>query len=157
MESTGILQQCFALGFLGTYQPLPYQMFKRGGEVGNLFNTVKDMYLTKSEAKRKIKTFFQHCRDGGFKPMLYYTGHGQVGTGNWCFADGTISIEEIVLLLPRMCMSPTIVCDTCYSGNWANFCCEKKGFTLSCLSACPEYCTAWDTGTFFITELMFRW
>ena len=29
MESTGILQQWYALGFLGTYQPLPYWRFKR--------------------------------------------------------------------------------------------------------------------------------
>ena len=28
LESTGIIQQCYALGFLGTYQSLTYRRFK---------------------------------------------------------------------------------------------------------------------------------
>ena len=32
--------------------------------------------------------------------MLYYTGHGEIGTGNWCFADGTVSIQEIFNMVP---------------------------------------------------------
>ena len=111
---------------------------------GKLFNSIKDMYMTKGVALYHIKRFFDDCQIGGFKPMLYYTGHGQVGTGNWCFNDGTISVEEILGLLPGGCYYPVLFCDTCYSGNWANFCLEKAIPGLQCLSACPEFTTAMD-------------
>lgn len=109
---------------------------------GKLYNTIKDLYMTKGEALNKITNFFYHCQRGGFKPMLYYRGHGQVGTGNWCFNDGTISLEEILGLLPGCCYYPVIFCDTCYSGNWENVCLKKAIPGFECLSACPEFTTA---------------
>ena len=119
---------------------------------GKLYNRVMDLYLTKSEALNKIQRFFQHCLQRDFKPMLYYTGHGQVGTGNWCFDDGTISIEEIVDLIPVQCYYPTIISDACYSGNWANYCCEENIGGFTCLSACPEYCTTVDIAGMLLFE-----
>ena len=65
-----------------------------------LYNTVKDLYLTKDRAFEHITKLFKICKDKEAVPMLYYTGHGETGTGNWCFANGTISIEEISNLLP---------------------------------------------------------
>ena len=56
----------------------------------NLWNKVMDLYLEKRDAVNKIRKFFNHCQKNGFKPMLYYTGHGEIGTGNWCFNDGTV-------------------------------------------------------------------
>ena len=76
--------------------------------------------------------------------MLYYTGHGQVGTGNWCFDDGTIGIQEIVDILPADCYYPLIFSDACYSGHWANFCLDKDIGGFQCLAACPEFATALD-------------
>ena len=113
---------------------------------GKLHNSIKNLYMTKEEALKHIAKFFNHCQRGGFKPMLYYTGHGQIGTGNWCFDDGTIGVEEILRLLPGGpgCYYPVLFCDTCYSGNWANFCLEKAIPGLQCLSACPEFTTAMD-------------
>ena len=119
---------------------------------GKLYNTLKNLYMTKAEAVGHIKGFFKHCMKGKFKPMLYYTGHGEVGTGNWCFKNGTISIEEIVDIMPtkwynsmpREFFYPLILSDACYSGNWANWCCEKDIDGFSCVSACPEFSTALD-------------
>ncbi|KAJ7354975.1 hypothetical protein OS493_029085 [Desmophyllum pertusum] len=110
-----------------------------------LFNTVKDLYLTKSRALEHIRRLFDICKRRGIKPMLYYTGHGEIGTGNWCFADGTISIQEIVDSLPGGTYYPMIFSDACYSGHWANDCVEKNIVGFHCLAACPEYSTAIDT------------
>ena len=78
--------------------------------------------------------------------MLYYTGHGEKGTGNWCFKDGKISIKTILDILPEGTLPPMIFSDTCYSGHWANFCLEKNIVGFHCLAACPEYSKAVDTG-----------
>ncbi|KAJ7389074.1 hypothetical protein OS493_033936 [Desmophyllum pertusum] len=110
-----------------------------------LFNTVKDLYLTKSRALEHIRRLFDTCKRKRVQPMLYYTGHGETGTGNWCFADGTISIQEIVDSLPGGTYYPMIFSDACYSGHWANFCVEKNIGCFHCLAACPEYSTAIDT------------
>ena len=110
-----------------------------------LFNTVKDLYLTKSAALGHIRTLFDICKREQVKPILYYTGHGEIGSGNWCFADGTISIQEIVDMLPGGTYYPMIFSDACYSGHWANFCLEKNITGFHCLAACPEYSKAIDT------------
>jgi len=91
-----------------------------------LFNTVKDLYLTKSAASVHIKKRFDVCKHEQVKPMLYYTGHGEIGTGNWSFADETISIQEILDMLPRLTHYPMIFSDACYSGHWANFCLDTN-------------------------------
>ena len=56
--------------------------------------------------------------------VLWYLGHSEEGTGNWCFKDGTISFQEIFDLY-RMHHSGkmlTIQSDCCYSGNWVRDC-----------------------------------
>ena len=73
------------------------------------------------------------------------------GTGNWCFNDGKISIEEILDLVPRDCFYPMIFSDTCYSGHWAKFCLNKKIEGFECLSACPDYSTAVEIDGVLIT------
>ena len=110
-----------------------------------LFNTVKDLYLTKSTALGHIRRLFDECEKRGTHPMLYYTGHGEIGTGNWCFADGTISIQEIFDMVSEGCYYPMIFSDACYSGHWANFCTRKNIPGFNCLAACPHYSTAVDT------------
>lgn len=110
-----------------------------------LFNTVKDLYLTKSAAFGHIRKLFDTCNRTNVKPVLYYTGHGEIGTGNWCFADGKISIQEIFDMVPKGAYYPMIFSDACYSGHWADFCLEKNIAGFHCLAACPEYSTAVDT------------
>lgn len=111
----------------------------------HLHNTVKDLQLTKSQALVKIHTLFDECKRNSWKPMLYYTGHGEVGTGNWCFHDGTISIQEILDMVPEEMLYPMIFSDTCYSGHWADFCLQKDIAGFHCLAACPYYSKAVDT------------
>ncbi|XP_068723743.1 uncharacterized protein [Montipora capricornis] len=110
-----------------------------------LHNTVKDLQLTKSHALAKIRTLFDECKRNKSKPMLYYTGHGEVGTGNWCFRDGTISIQEILNIAPLGMFYPMIFSDACYSGHWADFCFRKGIPGFHCLAACPYYSRAVDT------------
>ena len=110
-----------------------------------LFNTVRDLYLSKDAACRHIHQLFEECWCKNAHPMIYYTGHGEIGTGNWCFEDGKISIQEIFDMVPEDFCYPMIFSDTCYSGHWANFCLEKDIPGFHCLAACPEYSTALDT------------
>ena len=117
-----------------------------------LYNTVKDLYLTKDRAFEHITKLFKICKDKEAVPMLYYTGHGEIGTGNWCFANGTISIEEISNLVPVDCFYPMIFSDACYSGHWANFCLNNRIEGFECLAACPEYSNAFDTAGVFIVH-----
>ena len=123
-----------------------------------LFNTVKDLYLTKDAALRHIKKLFEVCNNRRIHlkahPMLYYTGHGEIGTGNWCFADGKISIEEIFGMVPVGCCYPMIFSDACYSGHWANFCLQKDIPSFHCLAACPEYSTALDTKGVYVLHTL---
>ncbi|XP_020608062.1 uncharacterized protein LOC110046712 [Orbicella faveolata] len=110
----------------------------------NLFNTVRDLYFTKSAALGHIQKLFDICKRD-VQPILYYTGHGELGTGNWCFDDGTISIQEILDMRPEGAYYPMIFSDSCYSGHWANFCLKKNITGFHCLAACPEYFKAIDT------------
>jgi len=123
------------------------------GAVGsNLFNTVKDLYLTKSTALGHIRRLFDTCKHNQVKPILYYTGHGENTTGNWCFADGTISIQEILDMRPEGSYYPIIFNDACYSGHWANFCLQKNITGFHCLAACLEYSNAVDTGGLYTIQ-----
>ena len=109
-----------------------------------LYNKVMNLYLKKADAQGEIGNFFNHCQENGYIPMLYYTGHGEIGTGNWCFNDMTLSIQEIEDMLPYDCHSPTIISDACYSGHWANYCLDESIAGFQCLSACPEFSSALD-------------
>ena len=59
--------------------------------------------------------------------ILYYTGHGEKDTGNWCFKDGVISFNDIFELYINHFKgkSLTITSDCSYSGNWINECSKK--------------------------------
>ena len=128
-----------------------YDLANMEAAVGDkLFNSVKDIKLSKSAARDHIQGFFNQCARDRVKPMLYYTGHGENGTGNWCFADGKISIREILAMRPEGSYYPMIFSDTCYSGHWANFCWKKKLSGFDCLAASPEFSKAFDTKGLFI-------
>ena len=63
--------------------------------IRNLYNTVRDFYMKKEEAKTEIRELFEDCKARNAVPVIYYTGHGEVGTGNWCFSDGTVTIQVV--------------------------------------------------------------
>ena len=56
--------------------------------------------------------------------MIYYTGYGEEGTGNWCFKDGTISFQDIFTLYKTYLKEKLlyIFSDCCYSGQWVVDC-----------------------------------
>ena len=109
-----------------------------------LFSTLNKLRITKKDAKEEIKDLFYECRAKGKRAVIYYTGHGEIGTGNWCFRDGTMSIKEIEDLIPQNCLHPFIICDCCYSGHWADYCLKKGVAGFHCLAACPYFSTAVD-------------
>ena len=112
----------------------------------NLFNVVRNLTITKNEAARHITEFFAFCHRENHKPMLYYTGHGETSTGNWCFADGTIGIQQVLDWHVEGMELATICSDACYSGKWAEFCARKNLPGFHCLSACRGNKVAFDSG-----------
>ena len=56
-----------------------------------------------------------------FIVMIYYTGCGEEGTGNWCFQDGVISFNDILSLYNKYLKERLLViyADCSYSGQWA--------------------------------------
>ena len=113
--------------------------------MSNLHNVVRNFNLTKEDAKGEIQKLFRECMVRKEQPVVYYTGHGEIGTGNWCFADGTLSLHEIEELLEG-CSHPLLISDSCYSGHWANLCINRTLPKTHCLAACPKYSAAHDTG-----------
>ena len=57
---------------------------------------------------------------------LYYHGPGRKGTGDWCFADGFITFQEIADLYMKYSVGSVlvIVTDCSYSGSWVKSCGE---------------------------------
>ena len=87
--------------------------------------------------------------------MLWYTGHGERGTGNWCFKDGVITLDDIFGLYMDHFRGKrlTVVSDCSYSGKWISDCVKKmdeigipscghhareQGILLKVFSSCQE-------------------
>ena len=116
-------------------------------KLGNLHNTLRMLDIKKDDVVERIMKFFTWCKEKEYKPVLYYSGHGEYGSGDWCFSDGTISVDEIENNLPVGTYYPLIISDCCYSGRWSNYCLNRnksKDLEFHCLSACPEDSTALD-------------
>ena len=73
---------------------------------------------------------------------MYYKGHGQAGTGNWCFKDGTLNILDIEKLVGGQ--YPLIIADCCFSGHWADHCSVVQVTGFHTLSAAPAYSVSYD-------------
>jgi len=56
--------------------------------------------------------------------LIYYTGYGEEGTGNWCFKDGTISFQDIFTPYNKYLKGKLlyIITDCSYSGQWVVEC-----------------------------------
>ena len=59
--------------------------------------------------------------------VLFYTGHGEENTGNWCFKDGVITFDEIFgLYMDIMRGKPLLVVSDCsHAGKWVEYSCKK--------------------------------
>ena len=56
--------------------------------------------------------------------VIYYTGHGERGTGNWCFKDGVVTFQDIFDLYMDCFRGKQLLIhsDCSYSGNWIKDC-----------------------------------
>jgi len=115
--------------------------------LGELKNTIRDLDMEKELVKKRVTQLFMHCKDKQLKPILYYTGHGEICSGDWCFSDGTLSIQEIESLFCGN-LHPLIISDCCFSGHWANYCMNKNipnsDIQFHCLSASPDFSVSFD-------------
>ena len=59
-----------------------------------------------------------------FTVLIWYTGHGEKGTGNWVLEDGCLRFADIYSLYMKYFKGRYlyIVTDCCYSGSWVKDC-----------------------------------
>eukprot|EP01084_Bolivina_argentea_P169243 293411_1 len=95
---------------------------------GKLYNVVRNMQNLKCQTVLdNIKECAANIKQNGVM-RIFYTGHGQLDTGNWCFCDGVISLDDVIQSVQsknNKCII-RIYCDCCYSGNWVMKLCEYK-------------------------------
>ena len=95
---------------------------------GELFDILRGMNsLKKSTVLERIRK----CAERPTSVIyIYYTGHGQTDTGNWCFADGVVTLKEVIGAVrssQKKHLRIYVIADCCYSGNWASDLKEYEG------------------------------
>ena len=76
--------------------------------------------VSKEAAMDKIRKALDLATTWRSSLVLYYTGHGEAGTGNWCFKDGqTLALDELASLIAEARVRTFIVSDCPFSGLWA--------------------------------------
>jgi len=87
---------------------------------GELFDSLRMMNSLK---KGTVLERIRKCAERPTRCIrIYYTGHGQTNTGNWCFADGVVTLKEVIGAVRSSQKEPLwiyIYADCCFSGNWA--------------------------------------
>ena len=120
---------------------------KHESNYGTLDTVLQDMkYLSKDTVLDRIRKCATKPKHG---IKIYYSGHGQTGTGNWCFADGVVSLTEVIKAVRSQAgdIYLYIYADCCYSGNWAQNLKALKGKQRSVFiraASCPGK-VAYDT------------
>lgn len=96
----------------------------------------------KKQISKDIKNFLKNiseCNEPTL-PVLYYTGHGIIGSGNWSFNDGQqISIKDVEGMIPSTLDKVFIIVDSCFSGHWADYCMKTTNCKMEVLAA-SSYC-----------------
>ena len=117
-------------------------------DIVHLHNVVRDMAnLSKNTVLLNIRQAIEKC-NGSL--TIYYTGHGESYSGNWCFADGVITLKDIIDVIIKYDKRNTayyLLCDCCFSGNW---CEELEGYKnlkkrIKIYAACHPNTIAIDT------------
>ena len=93
----------------------------------NIDDFAFDCGMSKGAAVSAIKAVFDSCLKAKpqAKPVIYYAGHGCIGTGDWIFSDGLLTIREMISLVPKGSFYPFILADCSYSGHWADYCLKR--------------------------------
>ena len=88
-----------------------------------LYNTLENIRSLKcKDVIKAIKNCAKYGNDNRHGWIaIYYTGHGQEKTGNWCFSDGVINLKQVLnaIFTSWGKIGITLYLDCCYSGNWA--------------------------------------
>eukprot|EP01084_Bolivina_argentea_P051893 95392_1 len=121
-----------------------------------LENIVYDMkHLSRETVLDRIKQTAQKSKNS---ISIYYTGHGEKDTGNWCFADGVVTLDQVVQAATQLwpmrhssnaytSISIVIISDCCFSGEWVlklrRYENKKNGIYVDA-ACCPGKC-AYDT------------
>ena len=62
-------------------QGISLDLFNMERSVGHtLKNKIQNLEITKAEVANHLTSFFQFCLENDFKPMLYYSNHGEMPT-----------------------------------------------------------------------------
>ena len=76
-----------------------------------------------------------------FTVLIWYTGHGEVMTGNWVFPDGFLKFEDLYNLYKKHFTGRYlyIVTDCCHSGAWVVECARLlDNDDIKCFHAAKE-------------------
>jgi len=107
-------------------------------ESQTVFNVVRNMknlskYTVLKEIEEYCKWLMKEKNEDDRRGCIYYTGHGETNTGNWCFKDGTVSLDEILQIVKQYKLRTlAISSDCCYAGNWAIKLTSIKHFSSKC-------------------------
>ena len=112
-------------------------------EIAGVEQSTSEHPLTTSYVKSRITSVFKKTKkSGGMERkvcilhecalcsdptvVLYYHGPGRKGTGDWCFANGFITFQDIADLYMKYFMGSVLVINTdcSYSGSWVTSCRE---------------------------------
>ena len=116
-----------------------------------LYNTVENMRSLKcKDVLKEIKNFSAFAKKNRCRGVhIYYTGHGEKNTGNWCFSDGVINLKQVLNAIKseKSKRAINIHSDACYSGNWVidlnGF--KNKGWGITIKAASFPGNVAYDT------------
>eukprot|EP01084_Bolivina_argentea_P025159 46797_1 len=90
-------------------------------EYNHFYNAVANNNMTAASVLKEISNACKYAKFNGADWLrIYYTGHGETGTGNWIFKDKTLSLNSIIDTIKTHWASGkfSLYCDCCHSGNW---------------------------------------
>ena len=108
---------------------------KKGGFFGTY--EVSGRCGSKEACLEALAQFFDDCGQTGLYPQIYYAGHGEEGTGNWCFpCGGLVSLQDVVNANTTG-KNMWIYSDCCFSGKWVEAA-ERMNKVCVISSAAPD-------------------
>eukprot|EP01084_Bolivina_argentea_P025158 46796_1 len=94
----------------------------------HFYNAISNNNMTAATVLKEISNACKYAKlNKALGLRIYYTGHGETGTGNWLFKDKALSLNSIINAIKTHWGSKHLVlyCDCCYGGNW---CYELKKY-----------------------------
>jgi hypothetical protein len=136
-----------------------YEFFRtQSVTVDRMFNDVTDPL--RNAVMESISALLNSGRQRCF---LYYSGHGKIHSGDWCFHEEFITLADILTVWrERMCRSDyqmlILIADCCYSGAWVEALHREKveGVWMQASAAAHELATDTPKGGAFTLRWISR-